>query len=174
MDEKLFLVILRGAPASGKTVISKRLRNFEKKVAWLKVDNFKDFFSEDSSVALEYVNGSAIATLKYLFSRGFSVVVDGVFQETTAIDDAIQLAQELNIKTAIYEIKCSLEVLKKRDQEREGIKEGLRKPLGDEVITKIYAKLKSSPYPNSLQLDTENLTIEDCVSKIEVDIGYNS
>lgn len=166
-----FLVILRGAPASGKTTISKRLRNLEKKVAWVKVDNFKDFFAEDSSEALEYVNGSAIATLKYLFSKEFSVVVDGVFQETKAIDEALQLAKEMNIKSIVYEISCSLDVLRKRDQEREGVREGLRKPLGDEAITKIYEKLKSSPYPNSLQLDTENLKVEDCVNKIEADIS---
>ena len=47
---------------------------------WLKVDNFNDFFAEDSTVvALKYVNGSAIATLSYLLDNNFSVVIDGVF-----------------------------------------------------------------------------------------------
>lgn len=169
MTANQFLVILRGAPSSGKTTISKRLRNLEKKIAWVKVDNFKDFFADDSSEALEYVNGSAIATLKYLFSKGFSVIVDGIFQDTNAIDEALKLAKEMNIKSIVYEIRCPLDVLMKRDKEREGIKEGLRTPLGDEVITKIYEKLKSSPYPSSSPLDTEDLTIEECVSKIEAD-----
>ncbi len=45
-----FLVIIRGAPASGKSSIAKKLRNYSKKVAWLKVDNFKDFFSGEPSL----------------------------------------------------------------------------------------------------------------------------
>ncbi len=93
-----FLIILRGVTASGKSTISKRLRNFEEKTVWLKVDNFKDFFAEDSSNALEFVNGSAIATLDYLLDQGFSVVMDGVFQDTKAIDDAVNLAKSKNIK----------------------------------------------------------------------------
>lgn len=168
---KQFLVVLRGAPASGKTTISKKLRNFEKKIAWLKVDYFKDFFAEDSNDALEFVNGSAVATLKYLFDQGFSVVMDGVFQDTKAIDESVSLAKELEIKTVIYEIKCPLEVLIERDWQRGGVKEGLRKPLGIGVLTKIYEKLESNPYPNSLQLDTEHLSIEECVNKIEKDIN---
>ncbi len=47
-----YLVILRGAPGSGKTTLAKSFRNFEEKVAWLKVDNFKDFFAEDATSAL--------------------------------------------------------------------------------------------------------------------------
>jgi len=46
MSPNQFLVIIRSAPASGKTTIAKELRSFKDKVVWLKVDNFKDFFSE--------------------------------------------------------------------------------------------------------------------------------
>jgi len=63
--EKPKLLILRGAPASGKSSIAKKLRNFTKKIVWLKVDNFKAFFAEDSSLALDYVNEAALKTLEY-------------------------------------------------------------------------------------------------------------
>jgi predicted kinase len=135
-----FLIILRGAPASGKSTIAKSFRNFDKKIAWLKVDSFKDFFAEDSSAALEYVNGSAIATLEYLFNQGFSVIMDGVFQETSAIDEALAFAKEKNVKAIVYQIRCSLSVLQERDKTRAGVKEGCRKPLGDDVIAAIYQK----------------------------------
>lgn len=161
-----FLVILRGVPASGKTTIAKEFRNFDEKIAWLKVDNFKEFFAEDSSTALNYVNGSAIATLAYLFNQGFSVVMDGVFRETNAIDQALALAGEKNIKTIVYQIKCSLSVLQERDRTRLGVKEGCRKPLGDDVIAEIYQKLETNPYPNAKMLDTEHLSLQECVEKI--------
>jgi len=166
-----FLIVLRGVPASGKTTIAKQFRNFDKKIAWLKVDNFKDFFAEDSSTALDYVNGSAIATLGYLFNQGFSVVMDGVFQETNAIDEALVLAKEKNIKVIVYQIKCSLLTLRERDRTRPGVKEGCRKPLGDDVIAGIYQKLEINPYPNAEILDTEYLSLKECVEKITNDIG---
>lgn len=166
-----FLVVLRGAPASGKTTISKKLRNFEKRIAWLKVDNFKDFFSDDSSEALEYVNGSATATLKYLLDQGFSIVMDGVFQDTKEIDEVVNYAKGTGIKNIVYQIQCPLEVLKERDRNREGVREGFRKPLGDDVITKIYETLESNIYPNCLPLDTEHLTIDECVDKIQYDVS---
>ena len=136
----------------------------------VKIDNFKEFFAEDSSVALNYVNGSAIATLEYLFKQGFSVVMDGVFQETNAIDDALSLAKERNINAIVYQIKCSLSVLRERDQTRPGVKEGCRKPLGDDVLETIYQKLETTIYPNARDLDTEHLSPEECVKKIVNDI----
>jgi chloramphenicol 3-O-phosphotransferase len=165
-----FLVILRGTPASGKTTIARSMRDFEKKVAWLKVDNFKDFFAEDSSVALTYVNGSAIATMKYLFDEGFSVVMDGVFQDTTAIADAVNVAKDKNIQYIVYEIQVSLEELLKRDKTRPGVKEGFRKPLEKELIAKIYQTLKDNPFSDALPLDTEHLAVEECVQKIHNDL----
>ena len=167
---KQFLVILRGVTASGKSTISKRFRNFEEKIVWLKVDNFKDFFAEDPAIALEFVNGSAVATLSYLLDQGFSVVMDGVFQDTKAIDEALSVAKTKNIKTIVYQIKCSLDKILERDRTREGIKEGHRKPLGDKTITQIYEKLESNPYPNSQPLNTESLSVDQCIEKIMNDI----
>jgi predicted kinase len=166
-----FLIILRGVPASGKSTIAKEFRDFDKKIVWLKVDNFKDFFAEDSSVALDYVNGSAIDTLEYLFNQGFSIVMDGVFQETDVIDKALAFAKEKNIKVIVYQIKCSLLVLQERDRTRSGIKEGCRKPLGDEVIKEIYQKLDTTYYPNAKILDTEHISLQECVEIIKSDIN---
>src|ERR1035437_3519130 len=165
-----FLIILRGVPASGKTTIAKQFRNFDKKIAWLKVDNFKEFFAEDSSVALDYVNGSAIATLEYLFDQGFSVIMDGVFQETSAIDEALELAGGKNIKAIVYQIKCSLSILQERDRTRPGVKEGHRKPLGDDVIARIYQKLETTFYPNAEIINTEQLSLQECIEKISEDM----
>ena len=160
------VIILRGAPASGKTTLAKLFRDFEKRFAWLKVDNFKDFFAEDATPALEFVNGSAVATLKYLLSQGFSVVIDGIFQDTSAIDKILEIAKEKNIPAKVFELTASLEKLQKRDNQREGVPEGIRKPLGEETIAKIDKTLKDNPYPDSIELDTEHNSIEKCKETI--------
>lgn len=161
------VIMLRGVPASGKTTLAKIYRNFEEKVAWLKVDNFKVFFAEDSTPALSFVNGAAIATLEYLLKQGFSVVVDGVFQDTSAIDKALEIAQKHQVPIKVFELKSGLEVLQKRDKERDGVPEGIRKPLGDEVIANIFSIINDNPYPNAIELDTENSSIEECVKQID-------
>jgi tRNA uridine 5-carbamoylmethylation protein Kti12 len=166
-----FLVILRGAPASGKTTIAKKLRNFKKKTVWLKVDNFKDFFSEEASLdEQKFVDECALATLEYLLDKGFSVVMEKIFFDPFIIPLAVEAAHIRNIKTRVFQIKCPLEVLQERDRTRPGIKEGCRKPLGDEVIEKLYRQLEETFYPGALELDTDKLTIDECVEKIRQEL----
>src|SRR3989344_5709656 len=112
MFSKQFLAVIRGAPASGKTTIAKKLRNFNKKIVWLKVEN-----------------------------RG--------------------------IKVKVFQIMCSLATLQDRDRNRPGVKEGCRKPMGDEAIAKIYNQLERTFIPGAISLDTEQLSIDECVSLIK-------
>ncbi|OQA93083.1 MAG: hypothetical protein BWY24_00724 [Microgenomates group bacterium ADurb.Bin219] len=164
---KQFLVIIRGAPASGKTTIAKGLRNFKKKIVWLKVDNFKDFFSGEASLSEQkYVDKCALAVLEYLLDAGFSVVMEKIFFDPFIIPLAVKLAEKRNIKVKVFQIKCSLGVLQERDRTRPGIKEGCRKPLGDEVIERIYNQLEKTFYPGALVLDTEKLSLEECLKEI--------
>jgi predicted kinase len=161
------VIILRGTPASGKSAIAKSYRNFEQKVVWLKVDNFKVFFADDSSLALEFVNGSAITTLKYLLDEGFSVVMEGVFQNTITIDHALKIAKDVNIVAKVFELEAPLEILQKRDILREGVPEGKRPALGKETIEKIYNIIKDSPFPNAIKLNTNENTLEECKQLID-------
>jgi predicted kinase len=168
------LVVLRGAPACGKSTIAKKLRDFQKKIVWLKVDNFKDFFSEGGTQGLEYANEAAVVTLNYLLSQGCSVIMEGIFQDTSYIAKAINIAEDKGIPYKVYQIKCSLSVLQERDRERPGIKEGFRKPLGDEIIEKLYKVVEENPYPNASIMDTEKLTLEDCIAEIRGFLKYKS
>lgn len=167
-----FLVIIRGAPASGKTTIAKQLRDFGKKIVWLKVDNFKEFFSGEVSLdEQKFVDECALVTLEYLMDKGFSVVMEKIFFDPFIIPLAIEAAKRRDINVRVFQIKCPLEVLQERDRTRPGIKEGGRKPLGDEVIEKLYKQLEQTYFPGAIELDTENLSIDECVDKIKKEIG---
>lgn len=166
-----FLAILRGAPASGKTTIAKKIRNYPQKTAWLKVDNFKDFFSEESSLDQQrYVDECSLASLEYLLDEGFSVVMEKIFFDPFIIPLAIETAKKRNIKSKVFQIRCPLNVLLERDRVRDGVKEGHRKPLGDEVIEKLYAQLEKTFYPGAVELNTAKMTVDDCVKKIELEL----
>lgn len=156
------LIILRGAPASGKTTIGQSLRNKEKKIVWLKIDNLKPFFSKDFGDSLDEVNKASLAILNSFLNDGYNVIFDGIFKNPDHALDAIKLAESKNIPVVVYQLSCSLQTLQKRDRTRPGIKEGCRKPLGDELIESLYNKVESNPIEGVLKLDTENQTIDQC------------
>ena len=149
------VIVLRGTPASGKSTIAKSYRNFEEKFAWIKVDNFKDFFADDSTPALEYVNGSAIATLEYLLDQGFSVIIEGVFQNPRTMEIAFSASVSRGIPCMIFELETPLDVLKQRDNERSG-------KVGAEVIERIYHTLKETQRTDSIKLDTADNSLDEC------------
>lgn len=164
-----FLVILRGAPASGKTTIAKRLRNFDKKIIWLKVDNLKDFFGEDTEQQLLYAYKTSLPVLKYLLDEGFSVVMDGIFRDVhlDILNQAVMEAQKHQVPTKIFQLMCPLQTLLERDRIRVKETKGIRKPIGDDILISIYENLKNNPFPKAQTIDTENNSIEECIAIIE-------
>ena len=131
---KQTLIILRGAPASGKSTIAEQLRDFNKKIVWLKTDNFKPFFSDDLDGALDAVMQTSLVMLSYLLEQGYSVVFEGIFKDPIYAMRAMQIGKDKNILAFAYQLKCSLEKLQERDLSRKGIQEGCRKPLGNDLI----------------------------------------
>lgn len=165
MDQ--FLVIIRGAPASGKTTIAKKMRDYEKKVVWLKVDNFKPWFEENATVAKQRdVDEVALASLAHLLDKKFSVVMEKIFYDPYIIPLAVQEAEKRGIKTRVFQIDCPLELLQERDRNRDGIKEKCRKPMGDELIAKICQQLEDTYYQEAIKLDTGKLSVDECVVEI--------
>ncbi|MCR4313467.1 MAG: zeta toxin family protein [Candidatus Roizmanbacteria bacterium] len=164
---KQVLVILRGAPSSGKSTIAKSLRDYEKKIAWLKIDHFKPFFAESSDSILGDVNNTAIIVLYYLLNQKFSIVMEGVFQNPIYIQEAVNIAKQKNIKTVVYELKCSINVLQVRDRIRPGVKEGCRRPLGNFVISNLSNIIEKNPFEDAIKLDTEKTSVDECIKLIK-------
>jgi len=160
------LIVLRGAPASGKTTIGENLRNFDKKIVWFKTDNIKPFFSEYSEASLDAAMQTCLAALKYLLDQGYSVIYEGIFKNPMYANEAIQMGKSKNIQTVAYQLHCLLKTLQERDRTRKGIKEGCRKPLGDELIGGLFQAVENNPIEDSVILDTENQSLEDCLSVI--------
>lgn len=164
---KQTLVILRGAPSSGKSTIAKSLRNYEKKITWLKVDNFKPFFAESTDLILNDVNKTALNSLSYLLDHKFSVVMEGVFQNPVYIQEAVNIAKQKNIFFIVYELKCSVNILQERDKTRPGVKEGCRRPLGDFVINNLSKIIETNPFETAIKLDTENNSFDECIKLLK-------
>jgi chloramphenicol 3-O-phosphotransferase len=157
------LVILRGPAASGKTTLCESLRDYDKKIVWLSVDKMKPIFSDFEDRTLEDANKASIAMLKYLLDEGYSVIYEGIFKNPDCVYQAIKIGKDKNIPTVAYQLKSSLGTLLSRDKTRKGVKEGWRKPLGDEIIEGLHQKNIDNPINSAIDLDTENQSIEECV-----------
>lgn len=161
---KQSLVILRGAPASGKTTLGEKLRSKEHKVVWLKIDNLKPFFSEDWGDSLDEVNSIALAILDKLLTDGFSIVFDGIFKNPDHALAAVKLAKSKNVPVVVYQLTCSLETLQKREDERS--QKFQRDHFGKDMIERLYLKVINNPIEGAITLDTEKFSIEDCLAII--------
>jgi len=164
---KQILIILRGAPASGKSTIAKKLRDYDKRIVWLKVDNFKPFFSDDTDLIVDDVNKTALNSLNYLLDQGFSVIMEGIFQNPEYIQKAVDTARQKNLPVFVYQLDCSLKTLQDRDKTREGIKEGCRKILGDDVIERLYKVIENNSFKEIIKLDTEKMSIDKCIELLK-------
>lgn len=161
------LIILRGAPASGKTSISESLRDFDKKIVWFKTDNIKQFFSDPSEARiLDEVMETCLATLNNLLDRGYSVIYEGIFVKPEYVFRAVEIGRNKSIPVIIYQLECSLKTLQERDRARKGVKEGFRKALGDEAIESLYKKVEENPIEGAIKLNTEEKTLEECIQII--------
>lgn len=165
MNQKL--IIVRGAACSGKTTICAELRDFDKKIAWLSIDKVKLLFSDSKEEAMDEVNESALVILENLLDRNYSVVVDGIFKKLEHVQEVIEIGKTRKIPVIIYQLKCSLQTLKDRDKNRNGVKQGLWKPLGDELIESLYRKVEENPIHGAIELDTEEKSLDECIEIIK-------
>jgi predicted kinase len=165
---KQTLVILRGAPASGKSTISESIRDFDKKIVWFKTDNLKFFFAEPSdSRILDEVMETCLATLDNLLNRGYSIIYEGIFKNPEYAMQAAKIGREKNIPTVIYQLSCSLESLRARDKIRKGVQEGCRKTMPDKIIENLYKMVEDNPIEGAIKLDTEEKSIDECIKIIK-------
>lgn len=161
---KQALIILRGAPGSGKTTLGEKLRSKENKIVWLKIDNLKPFFSEDWGDSLNEVNTLALAIIKQLLTDGFSVVFDGIFKNPQHAIAALNLAKSKNVPCVIYQLECTLETLQKREDERSVKMQ--REHFGKDMIERLYWKVKNKPIKGAIPLNTQTQSIDECLAII--------
>lgn len=155
------LVILRGTTCSGKTTTSKLVRDYDNKIAWVTIDNIKVLFANYEDRTLDDSNDTAIALVKHLFEKGFSVIIDGIFKKPWHYEDLIKIAKDKNIPTKLYQLECSLDTLKERDKARDGVKQGLWPPLGDELVESLYKTVEENPIEGAEILNAEKMSPEE-------------
>lgn len=149
----------------------KKIRDFDNKIAWISIDKVKNIFSDYEDRVMDEVNDAAVVILKSLLDKNYSVVIDGIFKNLKHYDDVVQIGKDKNVPVTVYQLECSLETLKRRDKERDGPRQGLWKPLGDELIESLYRKVEENPIEGVIKLNTEELSPDEIADIIRKDFS---
>ena len=161
------LIILRGSMGVGKSTVAQKFRSFPNKFAYLKIDDFKNIFEHAEKETRPMFHGAANAALEYLLTQGYSVVMEGVFQNPAFIDKAAQVAKKNNVPYKVFELTASIETLIKRDKSREEVQIGCREPLGKQAIQSICDKLALNVCESAVRIDTEHMTVDEIAAFID-------
>jgi predicted kinase len=170
---KQTVLILRGPAASGKTTLGEKLRNFDKKIAWLSIDVIKPIFTHYEYKSLDETNKMAVVLLEHLLNQGYSVVVDGIFIHPEHLQSLKEVAEKKDIPVVIYQLTCTLETLIKRHKDR-GLLEGQTEEEAKIAVKSLYDKNVNRPIEGASELNTEKLSLEECLEIIQDNFEDNS
>lgn len=168
------LIILRGAPAVGKSTIASKVAslNSAKKKTHIAVDNFQTYDLRPMSKAREKlaIRNSALLAKNFLL-EGFDVVVDYVFDD---VEDQRQFmdfifGDKLGTLDTIYVqqfyLDAPIEKIVKRNQSRSGKRgEYMNVPL----LRKLYARTSETKgmIEHEVILDTTKYSAKQCAKYI--------
>lgn len=168
------LIILRGAPAVGKSTIASKLAalNSAKKKTYIAIDNFQLYDLRPMSTNREKlaIRNAALLTKNFLL-EGFDVVVDYVFDELEDQKEFMNFifSDKLDKLDTIYVqqfyLDAPLEKIVKRNQSRSGKRgEYMNVPL----LKKLYAKTSETKgsIKHEVIIDTTKYSAKQCAKVI--------
>jgi len=167
--KKPLVIIIRGAPSTGKTTTAHEIR---KRLP----DSF--ILSFDSLVAMnvpeELVGEERIGTwgkmrplghelgyilTSYLLKRGKNVIIEEMLPDATEIRKIVRLTNSCGAKPFVFELTAPREVIKRREK--------IRRDLNPEKpVEMIIDLLTNNPYPEATKIDTSKKSAEKCADFI--------
>lgn len=168
------LIIIRGAPAVGKSTIAKKVAalNSAKKKTYLAVDNFQTYDLRTMSKDREKlaIRNAALLTKNFLL-EGFDTVVDYVFDDIDDLKKFIEfifsdtLGKIDTIYVQEFYLDAPIEQIVKRNQSRSG-KRG--EYMNTALLKKLYAKTSATKglLAHEAVIDTTRYSAKQCARYI--------
>lgn len=157
------LVVLGGLPASGKTTIARELAT-TRGLVHLRVDSIEQAIRESGELQNPMVAGYMVsyAVAADQLDRGLSVVADQVNPVDATRRAWQEVAREHGARLVQVEVSCSdAELHRSRAEARTTGVDGLLQPRWDQIVGRRY-----EPMTADLHLDTADLEVAECVTKI--------
>jgi len=157
-----FVIWMTGLPCSGKTTLSKKLKEKIPNLAILDGDEIREWFSSQNFTkeGISQNNKSAAHVAKLLYNYNIPVCVALV----SPYEDDRKNAKSIISNNGFLQIylKCSNETCEQRDVK------GMYKKARDGIIKNFLGidNRYESPQDSDLVLDTENHNVDECSEKI--------
>lgn len=170
--KKTILIIIDGPIGAGKTTTSEILLKKLDKVAIIKLDRIKRFYSDynnNTEFGLKLATKIGASIARTYLKNKISVIVEKAFTQEKYLKDFIKETKAKKSDTHIFQIECDLETrikrVKKREQER--INKGdkikrltKRKILGNSENYRLYK------YKNAKVFDSSKLSPQQIANEI--------
>jgi predicted kinase len=141
MNTQLKIMVLKGAPASGKSSFAREL--MAKEIGqWKRISNdgLRDAidFSIYSPENEKIIRSMREHMLKDFLRKGYNCIIDNVNASKRNFDDVVKIVSKLNLDVQIFEkaFYCPLPELIERDSKRVG-----NTKVGEEVVRKFFNNL---------------------------------
>jgi len=139
MESQLKVIVMIGAPGSGKTTFAKKLWQDNPNFKYLSSDALRAEFGsgEDDQSVTPVVFATLKRRLDHCLRRNETVIVDATSMNAKDRKDYINAAKQFNAKVVAYAFVCDKQTLLERNQKR-GAGGGRNVP--EFVIDKMLAK----------------------------------
>lgn len=166
------LIILRGAPGTGKSTVAEKLRDVGKDKIWLHIDWLGHFFprSLHQAHSLHYKTAKNFA--EFFLSMGYSIIADGMFEESEWINWFVDLAKERKIGCKVFELTASVKDIMERDRRHPGVKAGWRGSIKKRNLEAKIEWFRKHPYPKAIQINSSQKSSEEIVKFILQEAGW--
>ena len=166
------LIILRGVPGTGKSTVAKKLRDTGKDKIWLHIDSIGHFFPRllHEAHSLHYETAKNFA--KFFLSMGYSIIADGMFEETEWVDWFVDLAKERKINCRVFEFTASVKDILERDRGHSGVKHGWRSPIRKKDLKARLKWFRKHTYSKTTRINSSEKSPEEIVKFIFQEVGW--
>jgi tRNA uridine 5-carbamoylmethylation protein Kti12 len=156
------IIIIRGAAASGKTTIAKKLCKRFSKSFHIDVDTIRHFDPNAKPILKELtLSSKAAAALSNIYSSaGYAVIIDSTFITQELLDTLLKNLKSPKDSIFLFTLKPALKELIVRDRSRAKFKR-----LGDKIKVIYYIGEKSRER-RGIFIDNSKLSVKETVDII--------
>jgi len=163
------VVIIRGAPSTGKTTVSFELRKRLPNSFIIGIDKIIAMNVSEKLGRKEKIRewgkmrsvGHELSDvlMSYLLKKRMNVIIEEVLPDLNRVKEVVKLAKSLGADSFVFELMAPLETIEKREK--------MRKDTNPEKPVKMIVDLlDKNPYPEATRIDTGKFSPTECAEKI--------